>query len=112
MVSLSGFDTNKFNEVTDYGIFCNSMVNDVREPGSTMKILTYAAGIDAGAVMSSTTILGTACDPEFGLCNATKTAFGLQNMTMGLGRSDNVASMFVARRLGEESFYEYLDSFG
>lgn len=112
MVSLPGFDPNKFNEVTDYGIFRNPMVNDVREPGSTMKILTYAAGIDAGAVMSSTTFFGTACDQQYGLCNATRTAYGLQDMTMGLGRSDNVASMFVARQLGEDSFYEYLEAFG
>lgn len=112
MVSLPGFDPNKFNEVTDYGVFRNPMVNDVREPGSTMKVLTYAAGIDAGAVMSSTTFFGTACDQQYGLCNATRTAYGLQNMTMGLGRSDNVASMFVARQLGEESFYEYLEAFG
>ena len=112
MVSLPGFDPNKFNEVTDYGVFRNPMVNDVREPGSTMKILTYAAGIDAGAVMSSTTFFGTACDSQYGLCNATRTAYGLQSMTMGLGRSDNVASMFVARQLGEDRFYEYLKAFG
>jgi cell division protein FtsI/penicillin-binding protein 2 len=33
-------------------------------------------------------------------------------MTQGLGRSDNVASMFAAEQLGQTRYYQYMKSFG
>ena len=114
MANYPGFDANSFNTETNYERFKNPMVNGVLEPGSTMKVLTYASAIDAGAVMSSTSFYGTACVVKYGwsMCNATGTEFGWQTMTEGLGRSDNVASMFAAEQLGEEGFFEYLRDFG
>jgi cell division protein FtsI/penicillin-binding protein 2 len=108
------FDANKFNEVTNYELFKNPAVTDVREPGSTMKVLTYAAAIDAGAVMSSTGMYGTACVYKYSerLCNATFTEWGWQTMMQGLGRSDNVAAMFAAEQLGPDKYYEYIKRFG
>jgi cell division protein FtsI/penicillin-binding protein 2 len=114
MVNLPGFDANNFNTETNYERFKNPMVNSVREPGSTMKVLTYASAIDAGAVMSSTSFYGTACVAKYGwtICNATHREYGWQTMTEGLGRSDNIASMFAAEQLGEEGFFEYVRDFG
>jgi cell division protein FtsI (penicillin-binding protein 3) len=114
MANYPTFNPNLFGKVTDYSLFKNTNVNNVVEPGSTMKILTYASAIDAGAVMSATTFYGTACLFRYGwtMCNATHTEYGTQSMTQGLGRSDNVASMFAAEKLGERKFYEYLKSFG
>ena len=114
MSNLPTFDPNNFGKVTDYALFKNTSVNNVVEPGSTMKILTYASAIDAGAVMSNTSFYGTACLARYGwtMCNATRTEYGNQTMLQGLGRSDNVASMFAAEKLGERKFFDYTRLFG
>lgn len=114
MANYPTFDPNRFGQVENYELFKNPMVTDIREPGSTMKILTYAAAIDAGAVVSTTGMYGTACVLKYGisLCNASRSEFGWQTMTQGLGRSDNVAAMFAAEKLGPEKFYEYIKNFG
>jgi cell division protein FtsI/penicillin-binding protein 2 len=114
MANYPAFDANGFNTETNYERFKNPMVNNVREPGSTMKVLTYSSAIDAGAVMSSTTFYGTACIVRYGwnICNATHREYGYQTMTEGLGRSDNIASMYAAEQLGEEGFFDYVRNFG
>lgn len=113
MANYPSFNPNEFNKVTDYSLFKNDVVNNLVEPGSTMKILTYSSAIDSGAVLSTTTMYGTACVRKYGwnLCNATHTEWGQQTMTQGLGRSDNVASMFAAEKLGETGFYKYMKAF-
>ena len=114
MASYPTFDPNKFNEVTNYELFKNPAVTDVREPGSTMKILTYASAIDAGAVTSATSMYGTSYVVKYGvpLYNATRTEWGWQTMAQGLGRSDNVAAIFAAEMLGPDKYYEYMKNFG
>lgn len=114
LASWPTFDPNRFNKVTDYGLFKNPVVSDVREPGSTMKILTYASAIDAGAITPNTTFYGRACVVKYGwpLCNATHTEWGWQTMTQGLGRSDNVAAIYAAEQLGQDAFYTYIRAFG
>ena len=71
-----------------------------------MKILTYSSAIDAGAIMSTTTMYGKACVYPYGveLCNATRTEWGVQTMAQGLGRSDNVAAIFAACSPAPTSF--------
>jgi cell division protein FtsI/penicillin-binding protein 2 len=113
MANRPSFNPNDFMNMEDYSRFRNPMVNDVREPGSTMKILTYASALDAGAITPDTTCDCPAAYTRYGatMWNATRTAYGIQTMTMGLGRSDNVASMFAAEQLGQDRFYEYLQAF-
>ncbi|MDQ3929420.1 MAG: penicillin-binding protein 2 [Chloroflexota bacterium] len=114
MANLPTFNPNTFGTVEDYALFRNPVVNDVREPGSTMKILTYASSIDGGAITPDTTFYCNGYLTRYGwtIWNATRTAYGVESMTLGLGRSDNVASMFAAEQLGEKGFYQYMRSFG
>jgi len=108
------FNPNEFSKVTDYSLFKNPVVNDVREPGSTMKILTYASSIDAGAVTPDTAFHDGGCLTKYGwtMCNATRRGYGMETMTEGIGRSANVASMYAAEKLGEKGFFEYVKAFG
>ncbi|MEO8285941.1 MAG: penicillin-binding protein 2 [Chloroflexota bacterium] len=114
MANWPSFDPNLYSKVTDFNLFKNPFVNDVREPGSTMKILTYASAIDAGAVMSTTSFYANACVTKYSatFCNATHTEWGNETMAEGLGRSDNVAAIFAADQLGETSYFDYLTAFG
>ncbi len=114
MANLPTFDPNKFSSYTDYSLFKNPMVNDVIEPGSTMKILTYSSSLDAGAITPETTFYSNGYVVRYGttIWNATRTAYGQESMLYGLGRSDNIASIFAAEQLGETDFYKYIKQFG
>ncbi len=116
MANYPSFDPNLFNKVSpsNYELFKNPSVNDIREPGSTMKILTYSSAIDAGAVMSTTSFYGKACIVKYGtsLCNATLTEWGNETMEQGLARSDNIAAMWAAEQLGPDKYFNYLKTFG
>jgi cell division protein FtsI/penicillin-binding protein 2 len=114
MANWPTFNPNDFNKINDYGLFRNPVVNDVREPGSTMKILTYASSMDAGAITPDTQVNSLGYMTRYGwtIYNATHRAYGWETMTEGLGRSDNIASMFAAEKLGEDRFFEYIKAFG
>ncbi|MEA2573617.1 MAG: hypothetical protein QOH93_915 [Chloroflexia bacterium] len=113
MANYPSYDPNTFNKENNYEKFKNVSVSNIVEAGSTMKVLTYASAIDAGAVLSTTTVNIDACWYRYGwsLCNAENKAWGLQTLTVGLGRSANVASMFAAEHLGERRFYDYMQAF-
>lgn len=55
------YDPAKFADVEDVSIFSNSAVSEPLEPGSTMKVLTAAAALDAGAVSANQSYY----DPSF-----------------------------------------------
>ncbi len=93
----------------------NPSLSSIYEPGSTLKALTVAAGIDAGAITPD-----TICDK----CSGPRT-FGKYtiktwndvynpgiNMTDGLAKSDNTAMIFIAEKMGAERLQEYLKNFG
>jgi cell division protein FtsI (penicillin-binding protein 3) len=113
MANYPSYDPNVFYKENDYQRFMNVNVSNTWEAGSTMKVLTYASAIDAGAVMSTTTVNIEACWYKYGslMCNAEGKSWGVQPLTVGLGRSANVASMFAAERLGERGFFDYMQAF-
>lgn len=110
------FDPNHFAEVGqgNWDIFKNPAVSDIYEPGSTFKVMTMAAAIDGGAVTPDTTFYCTGSINVFGfnIHNSTSTAYGIESMTEGLARSDNMALDFAATHLGESKFYQYLQAYG
>ncbi len=88
-------------------------ISDVYEPGSTFKILTAAAALDSGVT-----------DPEDDFyCSARVTvdgdtircwgaAHGAETMADGLKNSCNPVFVELALRMGTDTFYRYLTSFG
>jgi cell division protein FtsI/penicillin-binding protein 2 len=110
------FDPNHYTDIAQdqYGIFKNPAVDDVFEPGSTFKILTYASALDTGAITPDTTYNSTGVFMAYGvpIYNSIKAGYGVETMREGLARSDNNAADFVADQLGEKKFYEYIKNFG
>ncbi|MBI5151145.1 MAG: penicillin-binding protein 2 [Candidatus Pacebacteria bacterium] len=114
MASFPSYDPAKYYTF-DPQTYKNLFVQDVYEPGSTLKILTVSAGIDAGAVSPD-----TQCDR----CTGPRVISGYTiktwnekyypNTTIadGLVHSDNTAMIFVTDKVGKEKFVEYLRSFG
>ncbi len=84
------------------------------EPGSVMKAVTMAAGIDTGVVTPQTTYFDTGYADIGGrrLSNALGKSWGLSTMTQVLERSANAGAVFVAERLGAQRLDDALLAFG
>ncbi len=86
------------------------------EPGSTMKLVTMAAGLDQGLITPNTTLNDLGCmtftdAPE--VCNWEYKAYGTESMTQVLIHSANVGAAHVAHDiLGANRYYPYLSRFG
>jgi len=99
----------------DYEQFINPLVSQSYEPGSTFKVLTMAAAIDAGVIKPDTRC--DICDAPFKIDKYSIRTWNNKyypnsTMTEVLAHSDNVGMVFVARKLGEEKFKEYIEKFG
>ncbi len=128
VVALAGaptFDPNNYgNYANDKGclgqleVYSNPALYCAYEPGSTMKSITMAAGIDQHVITSDTTIQ----DPGYhdfadGTPRVTNwdypVSHGTETMTQVLEHSANVGASMVAHDyLGPNRFYAYLDRFG
>jgi cell division protein FtsI/penicillin-binding protein 2 len=91
-----------------------TIVTDLYEPGSVMKVITMAAAIEEGVVTPSTTVNdpGAVLIDGVRISNWDGGGHGVIDMRDVLIYSSNVGSSFVSRRLGPERFYRYLDLFG
>lgn len=95
-------------------VYKNRTVTDTYEPGSTFKVITMAAGLDAGEVTPSTMYndVGPVKVDEFEIKNATGDYYGYISMTDGLKKSLNTVLSFVATKMGKSLFYHYIKAFG
>lgn len=118
MFSLPTFEPVKFPEYARYesheSILRDPGVSESFEPGSIFKIVTMAAGLDAGVIQPETTYVDAGCE-EYGqrkICNSGNRAAGLVDMWEVLPQSLNLGAAFVSNRLGPEQFYRYVWKFG
>lgn len=107
------FDPNNFKE-SDTEFFDNPIVEGVYEMGSIIKPLTMAAGIDSGAVSASSTYF----DAGFLVLNNKRISNydgkgrGIVNMQEVLSQSLNTGAAYVAMKMGNNNFSEYMKNFG
>lgn len=113
MAAYPDFNPNFYNTYS-LESFTNINVSAVYEPGSVFKIVTMAAGIDAGLVSPSTTYVdtGTVEIDEETIKNSDLKAYGEQTMTQVLEKSLNTGAVFVIQKLGRFQFYKYLKNLG
>lgn len=92
----------------------NQAIVDVYEPGSTFKILTMAAALDAGvAKLTDTFYCPGYCYVAGEKIKCWKsTGHGHETLTDGLCNSCNCVFAELALRLGVERFYEYFENYG
>lgn len=96
-------------------LYKNPSVANMYEPGSTFKVLTVAAGIDAGVISPDTSC--TKCSGPRAFGKYTIRTWNDQynpgiTIEEGLAKSDNTAMIFIEELLGEERFVDYLQKFG
>ncbi len=114
MATLPQFDPNAFGEVKNYETFLNGATSISYEPGSVMKPLTMAMGIEEKKVNPNTEFVDTGDIFEAGyhLKNAEGKVYGKSNMYRVLDESINTGVIFVERLVGNTVFREYLKNFG
>lgn len=106
MTSAPNYDLNEFNNVSDYAVYRNPMVENLYEMGSVIKPITMAIGLDDGAVTSLTTYEDTGSLTLDGrtFYNFDKKARGVISMQGVLDNSLNTGVAFVVRKLGNSKF--------
>ena len=92
----------------------NPCLNDTYEPGSTFKIITMAAGLEAGVVSPGDRFYcpGYKVVEDRRIHCAKRTGHGSQNFVDGAQNSCNPVFIEVGLRLGIERYYKYFRQFG
>ncbi len=110
MANAPSFNPNEYQSVRDYGLFKNSAVSDLFEPGSIFKVVTMACGLDTGKIEPDTRYEDTGKIVLDGnkIMNSDKKANGWQTMTQVLEKSLNTGTTFIMQQIGKSVFYDYL----
>jgi cell division protein FtsI/penicillin-binding protein 2 len=113
MASYPSYDPDRFAD-TPAELFVNPSVSAHYEPGSVFKIITMAAGLDAGIVAPQSTFYDSGSIEVGGrtIMNWDRQGHGLVTMTGVLAQSLNVGAAYVSTTLGRERFYTYVRRFG
>ncbi len=114
MASLPSFDPAKYS-VYNNSLFKNPVISDSFEPGSILKVVVMASGLDANVIHPDTT-----CDICGGPLKVDKYLIKTWNdkyhpgitMTDVIVESDNIGMSFVGQKLGADALYDYLHKFG
>lgn len=103
MANLPTYNSAEFNKVQDVALFNNGIVSAPYEPGSDIKTLTMATGIDKGVVTPSSTYNNTDYIEVDDIIveNATKGYTGEITFQTALNWSLNTGFVTVAQRLGD-----------
>ncbi len=112
-VSYPAYDPNDFANA-DPKLLSDPSVSNMWEPGSIFKIITWAAGLDAGTISPGTTFYDEGALEVGGrvIRNWDRKGHGLVTMNDGLVQSLNTVAAFISTSLGKDPFYTYLRRFG
>ncbi|MCP4965081.1 MAG: penicillin-binding protein 2 [bacterium] len=115
MATAPTFDPNDRSTI-DIAAVRNRAVTDVYEPGSTLKVITVAAALDAGIVVPSNSWNVPAAyevegkeDPYTDVGREEDRMMSVAEILMS---SSNVGTIQIQERLGNELHHQYLDAFG
>jgi cell division protein FtsI/penicillin-binding protein 2 len=92
----------------------NPAIKSLYEPGSVLKVITMAAGIDSGKFTPDTTYYDSGSVTLNGkvIKNWDKKAYGKVTMTNVIENSINTGAVWAENKIGDDLFYNYLVGFG
>jgi cell division protein FtsI (penicillin-binding protein 3) len=113
MAVAPGFDANAFPQVPA-AYQRNRAVTDTYEPGSTFKVLTYAAALTDGVVTpnSTFTVPPTIKVADRTIAEAETRPTETMSVAEMLARSSNVGTIMLAELLGRERIMRWISRFG
>ena len=114
MADYPTFNPNEYGKTPDHSAFLNSPTLEAYEPGSTMKAVTMAAGIDLGLITPETLFddPGQVEVDGYTIRNSDNKSHGVQPYTYAIAHSLNTAAINVQKMIGNQKFLEYLKKFG
>lgn len=117
MASTPRLNLNEFWNYADYydqSYEFNPAISMQYEPGSVFKVLTMAAGLDAGTISPDTIYNDTGSIIVGGVLiqNWDRRPWGQQDMIGCLQHSLNVCMAWISTSMGQEKFYDYMQRFG
>ena len=114
LAALPKYDQKKFHQY-DTKLYKNPLLVDLFEPGSIMKTLTVAIGIDTKTITPNTQCPRCEGPVKIGKYNI-KTWDNQYHpqitMSDALAKSDNTAMVYISQEVGQDRFQEYLKDFG
>ena len=95
------------------GVYQNSAVSSIYEPGSIMKALTVAIGIDTWEIQAYDMYNdgGSVTIDSFTISNVSNRCLGYNSFAHALSFSCNVGMIRIVQRVGKALFYKYLEDF-
>ncbi len=103
------FDPNSLN-ISNYN---NPLISYTYEPGSTMKIFSFASAIEEGKYNGDDTYMsGTINVADYTIKDWNKTGWGKITFDRGFTYSSNVAAVNLARQVGKKQLLNYYNSLG
>lgn len=114
MAAFPNYDPTRFSDF-DPTSYKNPNVANLFEPGSIFKVLVMAAGLNEKVVTPQTKCdicTGPLSIGQFTIKTWNEEYFPEATMTDVIVHSDNIGMVFVARKLGQEKFIDYLNRFG
>ena len=96
------------------GLLRNRAITDSYEPGSTFKLITMAAALDANEVFPDMwwEDFGVVHIDGWTISNWDHSANGSQTVTQILAKSLNTGAAWLSSLLGPDRFYQYVQAFG
>jgi len=113
MTSKPDFDPNDYSHWPVKN-FINPAVQYIYEPGSVIKVITMAIGIDSGVFTPETTFVDSGSVTLNGktIKNWDEKAYGRITLTQVIERSVNTGAVFAESKIGHKKFLDYLLKFG
>jgi len=114
LADFPSFDPNQYQKEKDLSIFLNGAAQKLFEPGSILKPITMAAGLEMGVITPETTYIdpGSIKAGSYVIYNYRQRNYGKKTMAEVLEKSINTGAVFVEKQIGHQKFLEYLDKFG
>lgn len=114
MANYPTFDPNAYFNISDPSVLNNLAIAGNYEPGSVMKVITVAAGLDRGSITPDWTYFDNGALDIGGITvrNWDRAAHGTVDATQLLVQSLNIGAASVALAMGPEAFYQELNEFG
>lgn len=114
LANFPSFDPNQYSKEKNLGIFQNSAVQKIFEPGSVFKPFTMAMALNEGKVSPETTFTDTGSvkigpDTVF---NFDHKKYSKQDMSGILEKSINTGAVFLSQLVSRHTFSEYIDKLG
>ncbi len=114
MATWPVYDPNKYTDYPAEIVNRNNALTDVYEPGSTMKVIVTAIGLQTGAFTPDTVVHDGGVVHRYGwdIGNWNRAGNGPQTPGQMLYNSSNVAALQFGEMIGRDNFYKYLKLFG